>query len=172
MIRKTHYILLFSMFMTCANAFSCIIMQNNADESLSYLDRINKKTTEPKIKKLESIRNNITKYLKDTNKKELPEPKIQIGATSSYQTIPKATFDTIFMNIYNISKLYMSYNVDRIIFEMQSGKRLVYYIKNKDDREKIDNLVNLIPNKIKIIIINDVYKIMDDPFGYLYCDPK
>ena len=91
-IRKSYCILLFSMLMTCANAFSCIVMQNNADESLSYLDRINKKTTEPKIKKLESIRNNITKYLKDTNKKDVPEPKIEKGVISTYQTIPKANW--------------------------------------------------------------------------------
>jgi len=159
------------MFITCANAFSCMLMQNNADDSLSYLDRISKKTTEPKIKRLESIRNNITKYLKDTNKKEDIIPKIEKGTISTYQAIPKTSFDTIFLNIYNISKIYMSFNVDRIIFEMQSGRRLVYYIKNNDDREKIDKLINLIPNKIKILIINDVHKTMDDPFGYLYCDP-
>lgn len=171
-IRTSYCILLFSMLMTCTNAFSYLIMQNNADESLSYLDKLNKKTSEPKIKKLESVRNNISKYLKDTNKKEVPDPMIEKGMISTYQAILKASFDTIFLNIYNISKLYMSSNMDRIIFEMESGKRLVYYIKNKDDREKIDKLVNLIPNKIKILIINDVYKTMDDPFGYLYCVPK
>jgi hypothetical protein len=145
-------------------------MQNNADDSLSYLDKINKKP-EPKIKKLESIRNNISKFLKDTNKKE-DISKIEKGHISTYQPIPQANFDTIFLNIYNISKIYMSYNVDRIIFEMQTGRRYVFYISKQEDRNKMDNLMKLIPNKIKILIINDVKNTMDDPFGYLYCAPK
>jgi hypothetical protein len=145
-------------------------MQNNADDSLSYLDKINKKQ-EPKIKKLESIRNNISKFLKDTNKKE-DISKIEKGHISTYQPIPQANFDTIFLNIYNISKIYMSYNVDRIIFEMQTGRRYVFYISKQEDRNKMDNLMKLIPNKIKILIINDVKNTMDDPFGYLYCAPK
>jgi hypothetical protein len=145
-------------------------MQNNADDSLSYLDKINKKP-EPKIKKLESIRNNISKFLKDTNKKE-DISKIEKGHISTYQPIPQANFDTIFLNIYNISKIYMSYNVDRIIFEMQTGRRYVFYISKQEDRNKMDNLMKLIPNKIKILIINDVKNTMDDPFGYLYCAAK
>jgi len=169
-MRTISHIFLLGLLLIDCNAFSCMIMQNNADDSLSYLDKINKKP-EPKIKKLESIRNNISKFLKDTNKKE-DISKIEKGHISTYQPIPQANFDTIFLNIYNISKIYMSYNVDRIIFEMQTGRRYVFYISKQEDRNKMDNLMKLIPNKIKILIINDVKNTMDDPFGYLYCAAK
>ncbi len=168
-MRAFHFILLLGFLLTECNAFSHMIMQTNADESASYLDKINKQP-EPKIKKLEGIRNNISKYLKDTKKVDVS--KIEKGHISTYQPIPQANFDTIFLNIYNISKIYMSYNVDRIIFEMETGKRYVYYVKKQEDRNKMDNLMKLIPNKIKILIINDVKNTMDDPFGYLYCAPK
>jgi hypothetical protein len=169
-MRTISHIFLLGLLLIDCNAFSCMIMQNNADEPSSYLDKIDKKP-EPKIKKLVSIRNNISKFLKDTNKKE-DISKIEKGHISTYQPIPQANFDTIFLNIYNISKLYMSYNVDRIIFEMQTGRRYVFYISKQEDRNKMDNLMKLIPNKIKILIINDVKNTMDDPFGYLYCAPK
>jgi hypothetical protein len=148
-----------------------IMTQNNPDEHSSYLEKISKKP-DNKLRKLEGIRNKITNYIKkETNKKEIPT-KIENGHVSTYQAIPKASFDTIFLNIYNISKVYLSYNVDRMIFEMQTGRRFVYYIANADEREKMNQLINLAPNNMKIIIINDVAKTMDDPFGHLYCEPK
>lgn len=139
------------------------IMQENIDKpiSSSYLENINNK----KLKKLENIKNNISKYIKTENN------KIEKGHISTYQPIPKVQFDTIFMNIYNINKIYISYNVDRMIFEMNTGRRFVYYIKNNEDKDRINTLINLIPNQVKCIIINDVKNTMDDVFGFLYCTP-
>lgn len=178
-LSKLVYTLLFvtNLFMNAQSFNMCIYptMQDNCDKlpqssSSSYLDKINNMNNH-KIKKLEGIRKNITNYIKefkdDPNKK-----KLEKGFVSTYMPIPKAHFDTIFLNIYIISVIYMSYNSDRIIFELSSGKRYVYYINNKQDAEKINKLINLIPNPIKHIIINDVQNTMDDMFGHLYCEPK
>lgn len=151
------------------------------DMSNDYLDNINKYTgfldaTEkkqdhnPNIKKLEGIRKNITNYIK--SQKDDNTKKIEPGFRSTYRPIPKATFDTIFMNINQIKQIYISYNVDRIIFEMLDKRRYVYYIDNKNEYKKMEQLMKLIPSQYKTIIINDVGKTMDDPFGYLYCDTK
>lgn len=120
------------------------------------------------IKRLENIKSKITNYVKETKDTN----KLEKGRVSTFQAIPKVSFDNIFMNINNISKIYMSYNVDRIIFEMTFGKRLLFYIKDKEDKERIDMLIRLIPNQLKCIIITDVKNTMDDVFGYLYCSPK
>lgn len=138
------------------------------DMSNNYLENIN---NNPKpIKRLESLRNNITKYIQ-ANKTE-NQPKLQKGITSSYMPIPKSSFDTIFLNINHIHKIYISYNVDRMIFEMKTGSRYVYYINSKDEYIKMNQLMNLIPNNYKAIIINDIHNTMDDPFGFLYCERK
>lgn len=140
-------------------------MSDNTDDTSSYLDRLNKKN-DTNINKLEKVKNNITKYIqskKDTH-------TIEKGFTATFYPIPKASFDTIFLNIYHITKVYISSNVDRMVFELTNGKRYVYYIKDNDEKNKMEKLINLIPNKVKFIIINDVYKVMDDPFGYLYCE--
>lgn len=141
--------------------------------SNDYLENINKSTTANEnrnLKKLEGIRKNITNYIKahkDDNTKQLEH-----GYRSTYQPIPKAIFDTIFMNINQIKRIYMSYNLDRMIFEMQDKRRFVYYINNTEDYKKMEQLMLLIPSKYKTIIINDVHNMMDDPFGFLYCDKK
>ncbi len=152
------------------NHLTCIKSMSN-----EYLDKINDysdylNNDKIKVKKLEKIRNNITNYIK--TKTDDKSKKIELGFKSTYQPIPKAEFDTIFMNINNIIKIYMSSNVDRMIFELATGKRYVYYINNKDDYTKMDQLIRLIPSKHKIVIINDIQNVMDDPFGFLYCDKK
>lgn len=143
--------------------------------SNDYLENINKytkylNTDQKNIKKLDGIRKNITNYIKAHKDDNIP--KIQNGMRSTYQPIPKATFDTIFMNINQIKLLYISSNVDRIIFEMRDNRRYVYYISNKDDYKRMEQLMNLVPTPYKSIIINDVCGSMDDPFGFLYCDQK
>lgn len=139
--------------------------------SNNYLDRINDYSdylNKDKMKKLGKIRDNITNYIKtDDNSK-----KIEHGFKSTYQPIPKADFDTIFLNINNIVNIFMSSNIDRIIFELATGKRYVYYINSKEDYSKMDQLIRLIPIKHKIIIINDIRNVMDDSFGFLYCEKK
>lgn len=168
------YIFLLSMLAMQCEAFRYPIFmsQNNADDTQSYLEKLSKTPQNNKLKRLEGIRNNITNYIQKEATQKQPPAKIEKGYLSTYQPIPKATFDTIFLNIYNITKVYMSYNLDRMIFEMNTGRRYVYYVKNMEDYEKMEKMVNLVPNSIKIIIINDVMKTMDDPFGHLYCEPK
>jgi hypothetical protein len=158
----------------------CSLLISNSSNTDSYLNSINKplkstrdnifknipKSNDTNVKKLEKIQNNIQKYI--SNKNHIVEP----GFKSTYQIIPKATFDTIFLNINQIQKVYLSYNKDRLIFELLNNKRYVYYIKNKDDYDKMEKFLFIIPHKIKIIIINDVENTMNDPFGYLYCEPK
>ncbi len=100
------------------------------------------------------------------------DKKLDKGYLSTYKPIPKATFDTIFLNIYQINKIYMSASMDRLVFEIFDQRRFVFYIKDKDEYRKMMQLIDLIPNQIKIIIINDIHKCMDDPFGFLYCEPK
>lgn len=133
------------------------------DSSESYLEKIN---AQP-VKKQEPIRKKITNSIKPLN-----AHKNEKGFVSTFYAIPKANFDTIFLNIYQISIIYFSSNVDRMIFELKTGKRFVYYITDNAEYEKINQLVNLIPHKIKHIIINDVKNTMDDIFGHLYCEPK
>lgn len=171
-MRFLYFCLLSMLAMQCdAFRLPIIMTQNNPDEHQSYLEKISKKP-DNKLKRLEGIRSNITNYIKKETQKKQSSVKLEKGHLSTYQPIPKASFDTIFLNIYNISKVYMSYNIDRMIFEMQTGKRYVYYIRNKEEYEKMHKLINLAPNNMKIIIVNDVEKTMDDPFGHLYCEPK
>ena len=141
-----------------------------------YLDNINNyssflnKADDPKIKKLQKISRNIDDWMKNTSK--TADKKIEKGRESTYTVIPKATFDTIFVNIYQIQKIYISSNEDRMIFELATGRRYVYYVQNPDDKKKMEQLIKLIPVPYKICIINDWYKVMDDPFGFLYCEKK
>lgn len=141
--------------------------------SNDYLDKINDYSdylNKDKVKKLEKIRNNITNYIK--TKKDDNSKKIEHGFKSTYQPISKADFDTIFLNINNIVNIFISSNIDRMIFELATGKRYVYYINSKEDYTKMDQLIRLIPCKHKVIIINDIRNVMDDPFGFLYCEKK
>ena len=160
---------------------SALSISNNTNTQ-SYLEQIStpKKETqlirknilsniqksENNIKRLQNVQNNIDRYIQDKNR------TLEKGFISTYRPIPKATFDTIFLNIFQIDKVYISSNKDRMIFEFSNTNRYVYYIKNKEDFLKMEQFLNVIPNKIKISIINDIEKTMDDPFGYLYCDPK
>ena len=158
------------------NKFMCTALSlSNNTNTQSYLDQINTKKDsnirrdtlsnipkENPIKKLENVKNNIDKYMKMQNK------TIEKGFKSTYRPIPKVLFDTIFLNIFQIHTVYISSNKDRFIFELNNTNRYVYYIKDNDDYNKMEKLLNI----IKIMIINDIEKTMDDPFGYLYCDPK
>jgi hypothetical protein len=144
----------------------------NIDMSNDYLNNINKYSgflegSNSNRNKLEKMRKNITNYIKSKDEKQLEK-----GHLSTYRPIPKASFDTIFMNVNQIHHIYISSNVDRFIFEMNDNTRYVYYIDNKDEYRKMEQLMKVIPSKHKAIIINDVHNIMDDPFGYLYCEKK
>jgi hypothetical protein len=141
---------------------------DDKNDTMSYLDKISKTNNTPdkSLKKLDGIRKHITNYMKE--KKD--DKQIQTGHRSTYMPIPKASFDTIFLNIFNIAIIYMSCNMDRMIFEINPSKRYVFYIKSKEDYAKISQLIAMIPNKVKMIVINDVRNLMDDAFGFLYCE--
>ena len=65
----------------------------------------------------------------------------------------------------------MSANMDRMIFVLSTDRKYVFYINTKEQLQQMEQLINILPNKnVKKIIINDVMNIMDDPFGFLYCE--
>lgn len=173
MTSKLLYSIIFITNLLATQSYVYPIMQDISDKSSSisssYLDKLNSDANPvPNVKRLESVRKHITDYLKQ----QKDNFKLEKGFKSTYQPIPKTTFDTIFLNIYNISIIYMSYNMDRMIFEFKTGMKYVYYINDKNELEKMNQLIALIPHPIKQIIINDVKNMMDDAFGPLYCDPK
>lgn len=182
-VKTMSYFVYWFLMISNVYAFTCLpkIYSNHHNSLTSirsmsndYLNKLNDYSeyldTNTKVKRLESIRNNIVNYIK--TKKDDDSKKMQIGFKSTYQPIPKVDFDTIFLNINHICQIYISSNVDRMIFELTSGKRYVYYIRTKEEYNKMDQLIKLIPRNHKTIIINDIYKVMDDPFGFLYCEKK
>jgi DNA-binding LacI/PurR family transcriptional regulator len=139
------------------------------DNDLSYLDKINK-TPSVDVKKLENMKKNITNYLKDN---KLGAKQIEQGHKSTYMPIPKSNFDNIFLNINNIITIYMSANMDRMIYVLSTHRKYVFYINTREQYQQMEQLINILPNKnVKKIIINDVNNVMDDPFGFLYCEKK
>jgi len=103
------------------------------------------------------------------HKNDKKEFKIEKGFLPKDTLIRRVTFDKISENIYQIKKTYMTYNSDRIIFEYNDEKRVVYYINNKDELLKIKNLMYLIPNNTTNIIICDK-NVMNDSSGFLFCE--
>ena len=147
------------------NKLKTINMISN-DNDLSYLDKINKPSST--VKKLENMKKNITNFLKENKS---GTKKIEKGYKSTYMPIPKSDFDNIFLNINNIITIFMSANMDRVIFVLSTDRKYVFYINTKEQLQQMEQLINILPNKnVKKIIINDVMNIMDDPFGFLYCE--
>ncbi len=178
-------IIYFLLLISNVYAFVCVpvykhqnmLRANNMQMGGDYLENLNNYTSflnkaeePPNIQKLRIISRNINDYMKTTTNTN--DPKLEKGQRSTYMPIPKASFDTIFLNINQITKIYISSNLDRIIFELISAKRYVYYINNNNEYKKMDQLMKLIPNGHKICIINDYHSTMDDPFGHLYCEKK
>jgi hypothetical protein len=152
-------------------------MNVNPDDNMSYLDRLeNKNLTPPsrlnnqqkQIRKLKSIQNNITKYIDKKNK----TPECQAFATRYNNPIQRTDFDNIFLNINNISAIYLSSDYDRAIFQFSDNRKYVFYISNKNEKSLIEKIINIIQQhpiqQVKIIIVCDKSS-MTDPFGYLYC---
>ncbi len=152
-------------------------MNSNPDDNMSYLDKLENKNLLPpsrlnqqkQMKRLKSIQNNITKYMDEKNKK----PASQSFATRYNNPIPKTDFDNIFLNINNITTVYISSDYDRAIFQMSDNSKYVFYINTKDKKNLIEKIINIIQQhpiqNVKIIIVCDKI-VMTDPFGYLYCD--
>jgi hypothetical protein len=81
-------------------------------------------------------------------------------------------FDGSYLTLWSL-KGYISANNDHVVFEYNNGMRNVYYINNNFEYDKIHELIKLIPNNnINLIVVCDVKNVMDDIFGYLYCEPK
>jgi len=85
------------------------------------------------------------------------------------EPIPKITFDEIILNFALINNVFMSSNYDRVII-FYNNKKGVYYIKNKKELSKINNIFKFKIINVKIII--DYVKEMDTPEGKLYCEPR
>ena len=126
------------------NLYSGLKLVNNKPKSISlrcnYLDNIE----------------NISYYNRTANLL-LPKP------------IPSLTFDSLFMILFSITKIYISSNSDRIIVEYDN-KKGVYYINNNTERNKIEFLISLI--NVDVTIVNDYPTKMDYPSGDLYCSPN
>lgn len=137
------------------------INENNDD---NILNKNNKNTD----KKLLKIKDSIQKYIEKKNNVE--DQRIKDSFIPNKGIIKKVDFDKVFLNISNIQKIYLSSNNDRIIIELINNVRNVYYMKDKNDFDKIKQLIKLIPNKHKIIIISDYHNMMDDMYGPLYCE--
>ena len=86
--------------------------------------------------------------------------------TKKIKPIPVLSFDEMFMLIFNIDKIYMSSNADRIIICYDNEKK-VFYMNTNNDKDKIEYLLSLID--VDITIVNDYPTKMDSPYGELYC---
>jgi len=150
-------------------------MTANNDDNMSYLDKLGNQNLAPpsrmnqgNIQKLSSIQNNITKYMQEKNKKSAGT-----SFTTQYNNpIPRTSFDKVFLNINNITAIYISSDYDRAIFQYSDNRKYVFYI-DKDSKKLVDKIINIVQQypsqQVKIIVICDK-SVMTDPFGYLYCD--
>lgn len=111
-------------------------------------------------KKLESIQNSISKYLK----KDAP---IEKGFCARVP-IKKVHFDTIFLNIFSIDIIYTTPSEDRVIIQLNNGNKYVFYLTNQEDKVKIRKIIELVPNSITVKVITDK-RVFDDS-GFLYCE--
>lgn len=102
----------------------------------------------------------------NTNNENEYKPKLSKGC------IKIIDFDTLFLNIFNIKKVYFSSINDRIIVVYKNDYKNVYYIDTEYDLKKIKHLISLISKNIKCIIISDFENVMNSRFGYLYCEEK
>jgi hypothetical protein len=150
-----------------------LFLNNDKDDDDNYSNNDNYSDDDsyrksPILRMNYNITNN-KKYIRDNlNIKEDDEYKKK----SSKEIIVKINFDTLFLKIFNINKIYMSSNYDRIIICYDDNNKNVFYIETDEDKQKINYLIKLINKNIKIIIISDYHNIMDSPFGYLYCETK
>jgi hypothetical protein len=148
---------------------------NANNDDMSYLDKLGNQNLVPpsrmnqgNVKKLASIQNNITKYMQEKNKKS-----VGTSFTTKYNNpIPRTGFDNIFLNINNITAIYISSDYDRAIFQYSDARKFVFYI-NRDSKKLVDKIINIVQQypsqQVKIIVICDK-SVMTDPFGYLYCE--
>lgn len=155
--------LIFILLINNINAFfvSHLILQKSNNMIMcneNYLEKISKK----KLQKLEVIKNNIEKYVVKKDK----EPSFQ----SHYnQPIPKTTFDKLFLNLKNISRIYISGDYDRAVFFFGDAQRFVFYINTQEEKKLIDKIIRYRKDDVKVVVICDK-NLFTDSFGFLFCD--
>lgn len=155
---------------------------DKTEENISYLEKINKKIknqieNEPKtpyekrkIEKLQSIKNNIEKYIIEKKKKEVVNDNKQPTFYSHYNNpAKKITFDKLFLNLKNIQGIFISCDYDRCVFTMNNGERFVYYVHNEQEKELINRIIKFSQETVKVVIICNK-NIFTDTFGHLFCE--
>jgi len=150
------------------NTYSTLKLSNNM-RPLLYKPSFNKPLTSLKCSYLENIEN--ASYYEKNNPVLLPKP-IPIKVENKIPKpvpIPCLTFDNLFLILFNVKKIYISSNSDRIIVEYDN-KKGVFYINNFIERNKIEFLISLI--NVDVTIVNDYPTRMDYPNGELYCSPN
>lgn len=139
----------------------------NIDDGVPYLnklDEMNRSQPKTNTERLRAIHSNITKYMDEKAKKQ----SSQRINTRYNNPIEKSTFDKIFLNMNSISKIYISSDFDRAIFEMKNKHRYVFYVHNKTEKDLIEKIINTLMHPVKIIVVCDKSQ-MTDQFGHLYC---
>lgn len=143
------------------NTISC------QDESVPYLDGLNKKNNEERLK---SLRKNITKYIVANKKSNNTIQAVKTKQSRpSIQPIMPIDFDNLFLNINNISKIYMSSDYDRVVFYFTDNRRHIYLVKSKRDKDLMEKIIKFISQPVRIVVICDK-TVFTDKFGFLYYD--
>jgi len=136
---------------------------NINDENLPYLEKLEKEKKQ-RIQKLQSVRDNIGKFLDSSVKNDTTVTKVPYIKNPIMQT----DFDKLFLNLNNVQQIFISNDYDRAVFCMFNGQRLVYFINNKNDKELMEKIINVIKHPVKIIVVCDK-TLFTDKFKFLYC---
>jgi len=114
--------------------------------------------------RLEKLKENINKYIENP-------PPVAKGIQSNVP-IKAVNFDKIFLNIFNIHTIYTTNTQDRIVVILNNNEKYVYYPSNKDEIHNICQLINVIPNNVKVLVITDIKNTFENSFHFLYCENK
>lgn len=85
--------------------------------------------------------------------------------------IRKLSFDKIVGIKNNINSIYISNDFDRAIFKLKNNIHYVIYVDKKEDRKKIEKIIEDVSKYATIIVICNKI-LMTDQYGFLYCDNK
>lgn len=116
--------------------------------------------------------NNFRKYRILKNKMNINSNihPIEKGISSKCIPIPSVPFDKIFLNIFNIIHVFTTVKEDRVVVFLNNNEKYVYYAKDDKSKENIRQIIKIIPNHIKVLIISDVTNTFENSFHYLYCE--
>lgn len=85
--------------------------------------------------------------------------------------IRKLSFDKIVEIKNNINSIYLSNDFDRAIFKLKNNIHYVIYVDKKEDRKKIEKIIEDVSKYATIIVVCNKI-LMTDQYGFLYCDNK